>query len=119
MAIENLPGWAGPLVSFAGVAGAAGAAFLAAWKGFNSKSKQASEAPNTLIAGDIMDTKPMKDLAHQVQHLAEACLRIEQAIEHNTDAANRVEASNRSIEVAVRSLEAANRDLCRVIERKT
>lgn len=76
---------------------------FAAYQGWKASHKP-STAPNTLIAGDIMDTRPMKDLVAEVSrlgdhlnHLAAAEDRKGAALDRNTDAV---------------------RDLCLTIERK-
>lgn len=97
---EGLPVWVQALVYVGTVVGAAVAAFL----GWRKKIPPASDAPNTLIAGDIMDTRPMRDLVVEVARLgdhvgqlANAEDRRAAALERNTD---------------------AMRDLCLTIERK-
>lgn len=78
-------------------------ALYAAYQGWKASHKP-SNAPNALIAGDIMDTRPMKDLVTQVErlsdhltHLTAAEERRSTALDRNTD---------------------AMRDLCLTIERK-
>lgn len=84
---EGLPVWVQALIYIGTVTGAAVAAFL----GWRRKAPNAADAPNTLIAGDIMDTRPMKDLAAAVDRLADgedrtaaALDRVERAIDRQT-----------------------------------
>lgn len=89
-------------------------AFAAAFHGWLKKQpdQKASEAAaGVLIAGDIMATKPMADLAHQVGHLEGAVRDLAEGQNRTIDAINRLHDAERSTEVAVR-------DLCRTIERK-
>ncbi|RZJ01807.1 MAG: hypothetical protein EON90_02020 [Brevundimonas sp.] len=65
---------------------------FAAYQGWKASQKP-SNAPNALIAGDIMDTRPMKDLVTQVErlsdhlsHLTAAEERRSTALDRNTDA---------------------------------
>ena len=109
---DALPPWLQTLLYLGGIVGA----FAAAWKGWISKGVAAkpSEAPNALIAGDIMSTKPMKDLAEAVEKLnilSKECSDREHEI-HNRqlDAINRLNDSERATEQAVR-------DLCRSNDR--
>jgi len=105
---ESLPPWLQTLLYLAGLIGA-GFAAMRGWR--NKQAERGSEAPNALIAGDIMDTKPMKDLVHEVGHLREAVDRMVEAQERGTDATNRMHDAERSTESAIR-------DLCRTVERK-
>ena len=109
---EGLPPWANAVASLIILIGFG----LTVWQG--RKKTAPSTAPNTLIAGDIMSTKPMADLAKNMADLVVAAARIEGALEHNTEAVNRQEAATRAVEGAVRSSEAATRDLCRTIEKR-
>lgn len=84
---EGLPVWVQALIYLGTIAGSVIAAVL----GWKRKAPGASEAPNTLIAGDIMDTRPMRDLAGAVDRLADsedrtaaAMDRVERAIDRQT-----------------------------------
>ena len=100
---QDAPAWFAQVGVVFGLVGTAAAAFLAGFKGWKDRPKRASEAQNTLIAGDIMDTRPMKDLAAAVDRLADGRDRTVSAIDHNT--------------VAVDRMERAIRDMCDAYDR--
>ena len=105
------PEWVAHYAALAGLLGTCGAALFAGWKGWSGKAKEPIAAPAALIAGDIMSTKPMADLAHEVGHLHDAVRDLSEGQTRTIDAINRLHDAERSTETALR-------DLCRTIERK-
>lgn len=90
-----------------------GLALMAALKGWRGADKP-SDARNAVIAGDIMDTKPVKDLAAQVMLLAvfaekivEGQKRVIEAQDRTTEAVDRASAATDRNEAAVRAMCAA------------
>lgn len=84
------------LAALAGIVGTVAAAFWAGVVGWRSRSRtKALDAPNALIAADIMDTRPMKDLARAVDDMntngARYSDRMVDAVDHNTAAVDRME----------------------------
>lgn len=104
---ETIEAWLKLLMPGLVIAGAAG---YAIWQGWTRAAKAVSHAPNTLIAGDIMDTRPMKDLVEAVKHSNEVAERIIEAQDRTTSAVDRASAATDRNEAAVR-------DLCRAVER--
>lgn len=107
----SAPAWAGDAATLAGVAGAIAAAFFAGWKGWTSKSRSKPDAPATIVAGDIMDTRPM-------QRLAEAVERLHEKVGLNTAAEDRTAAAIDRHAAQVGRAEDAVRDLEAEIRRK-
>lgn len=98
--------WVSFLVYGAAAAGALAAAFQG-WK----TARKPSNAPNALIAGDIMDTRPMKDLSAQVERMTEHLNQLVHAEDRSAAAEDRHSAAlDRNTD--------AMRDLCLSIERK-
>lgn len=83
---------------------------FAAFQGWKASQKP-STAPNALIAGDIMDTRPMKDLAEGVGRLNEQMVHLAAAEDR------RAAADDRKSAALDRNTDAV-RDLCLTIERK-
>lgn len=98
---EGLPVWLQTIIYIGGLLGA----FAAAWKGWISKAKP-TEAPNAIIAGDIMSTKPMRDLADGVAILNSNSVKVQDGQDRIIDALNRLTDAERSTEQAIR-------DMCR------
>lgn len=98
---EGLPVWLQTIIYIGGLLGA----FAAAWKGWISKAKP-TEAPNAIIAGDIMSTKPMRDLADGVAVLNSNSVKVQDGQDRIIDALNRLTDAERSTEQAIR-------DMCR------
>lgn len=104
---EGLPVWVQALVYIGTVTGAAVAAFL----GWRKKAPSAADAPNTLIAGDIMDTRPMRDLVVEVARLGDHMGQLANAEDRRAAADDRKSAAlDRNTD--------AMRDLVLTIERK-
>lgn len=99
------PVWVSFLVYGAAALGAL-AAIVQGWK----TARKPSDAQNTLIAGDIMDTRPMRDLATQVERLGEHVAQLAQAEDR------RAAADDRKSAALDRNTDAV-RDLCLTIER--
>lgn len=88
-----------------------GASGFAVYQGWTRASKAVAVAPNTLIAGDIMSTKPMADLAIAVSDLARNVDDMVASQDRSAEASNRVCA-------AVDRMESAVRDMIRATERR-
>lgn len=108
MSPDKIEAWLTLLTPGLVIAGAAG---YAIWQGWTRAAKAVSNAPNTLIAGDIMSTKPMADLALAVADLSRNVDDMVAAQDRSADAMNRVCA-------AVDRMEGAVRDLIRANERR-
>lgn len=106
---EALPAWLQALLYIGGVIGAAAAAFHG-WIKKAPSQKAAENAAGVLIAGDIMATKPMQDLAEAVSRMAHG-------LDHMIEAQDRTTAAVDRVSAATDRNEAAVRDLCRAIER--
>jgi hypothetical protein len=104
----SVPDWLTQLIFYAGTACAA---IYAGWKGYTSKKVAKSDSVRTaIVAGDLMDTKPMRDLAAAVERLGDRMQRFEDGQDRVVDAVNRNTDAERSTETAIR-------DMCRMIER--
>ena len=104
---------AGNLGAIAGIVGTLAAAFYAGWSGWKGRVKgvQAADAKNAVIAGDIMDTRPMKDLVVEVSRMNEHLTQLAAAEDRQSAAEDRHSAAlDRNTD--------AMRDLCLSIERK-
>lgn len=99
---EGVPAWVAYIAFGVG-------ALFAAFQGWKASQKP-STAPNALIAGDIMATKPMKDLADEVGRLSEHLTHLAAAEDR------RCAADDRKSAALDRNTDAV-RDLCLTIER--
>lgn len=93
---DGLPSWEHVVLGVTAVAALIGAAV----KGWRSNPKSGSNAPNVLVAGEIMDTRPMRDLVKSVDRQTEQNERVEEAI-------NRMVAAEARTERAIRDMIAA------------
>lgn len=100
----SAPAWAADAATLAGVAGAIAAAFFAGWKGWNSKSRRKPEAEATILAGDIMDTRPMQRLAEEVERLHERIALQSAAEDRSAAAADRLAAQMGRTEDVMRDM---------------
>lgn len=109
MSPPSVPEWLTQLIFYVGTACAA---IYAGWKGYTSKKVARSEQSvrTAIVAGDLMDTKPMRELATAVERLGDRMQRFEDGQDRVVDAVNRNTDAERSTETAIR-------DMCRMIER--
>lgn len=108
MSSPSVPEWLTQLIFYVGTACAA---IYAGWKGYTSKKVAKSDSVRTaIVAGDLMDTKPMRDLVTAVERLNDRMQRFEDGQDRVVDAVNRNTDAERSAETAIR-------DMCRMIER--
>ncbi len=110
---DGSPDWAQYLVYIAAFM----ATVAAGWKGW-SKKTPAPEPLNTLIAGDIMDTRPMKDLVVAVGVLNERLTLMAAAEDRSAAASDRAAAASDRAATAAHQTEEALRELGRVIHQK-
>ena len=105
---DGLPPWAQGLATIIVLIGF-GASI---WKGVIKRGESPpSNAPNAMIAMDIVSTKPFQDMATELRGVNDRLDRLLDAEQAGTDALYRVAAAERATETAIR-------DLCGVIERK-
>lgn len=101
---QALPDGAPVWVSFLVYGAAALGALAAIAQGWRTARKPASNAPNAIIAGDIMDTRPMKDLVVEMGRM--------------NDHLNVLTAAEERRTVAIDRNTDALRDLCLIMARK-
>lgn len=107
---DGLPPWANAVATLMLLVGYG----FVLW-GARKKPVAGADAPNAIIAGDIMATKPMADLAKAVERVAENVALQAAAQDRAAAASDRAAAaSDRAAEATHRS-EDAMRDLCQAL----
>lgn len=111
---DGLPPWANAIATLIFLSGFG----LTIWKSVN-KSAPPADAQNAIIAGDIMATKPMADLAKAVEKLDPNLHLYMAAMDRAAAASDRAAvASDRAAEASHRT-EHAIADLCIALRDKT
>lgn len=111
---DGLPPWANAIATLFFLCGFG----FTIWRSVN-KTPPPSDAPNAIVAGDIMATKPMADLAKAVEEMAKAAPLQSAAYDRAAAASDRAAAaSDRAAEASHRT-EHAIVDLCQVLKDRT